>query len=70
MSTPTGFTAKNKEHYINAWRNHVKELSGLYLAASKPGTFSEYAERWEVMRTELYNLIDVAAENQNWENKS
>lgn len=60
-------TAKDREHYVQAWREHVQELASLYLAASTPDSLMMMSEEYGKLRNDLFALIEVAAQRQNFD---
>jgi hypothetical protein len=55
-------TAKNKEHYIHAWRDHMLGgLATLGLASKME------ADEYNALRAKLTDVIDRAANNQKFD---
>ena len=58
--------ARDREHYVTKWQNHVKELSSLFLAASTNENWSDMRTEYAATREYLMNLIEKAADNQKF----
>ena len=49
--------ARNRQHYIDAWQSHVKELIHVHIDADVP------MEAWDQFRNMMTIVIERAADN-------
>lgn len=54
-------TAKNKEHYVTAWNNHISELAILSYSLDVKGDLAHCVELYEI-RARLKELVLIAAD--------